>query len=262
VNITDLSRACQVAQRQANQCPASSQIGDATAVTPLLTEPLAGPVFFAFGTGTLPDLELQLKGPLALTLSGTNELTPAGQVTTFNGIPDVPLEKFELAFKGGPTGLLTLARDICVGKAPRLKADFVAHSGAKKSANVAATVDGCAPQIKVTLGSLKKKRPSLRVRVDAGAKRLRTVKITLPSKLRATGTARSVVTGSGAKGSSLKRSGRTYTVSVPKGGARSVGLTFKTGGLQALKGLSRKAGFVVETTDVEGKRSSRTVKPN
>ena len=262
VNLNDLGRACQVAQLQAGQCPASSQIGDATAVTPLLTEPLAGPVLFAFGPdSTLPDLVLQLKGPLALTLRGSNQLTPAGQVTTFSGIPDVPLEKFELAFTGGSTGLLTLARDICVGKAPRLKAEFTAHSGRTKTLTALPTIDGCSPQTKVTLGSLKKSRPSLRVRVDAGAKRLRRVKVTLPSKLRATGTAKSTVTGSGAKGASLRRAGRSFTIAIPGGGARSVGLSFKSGGLRALKGLSRKAGFRVEITDVTGKRSTRTVRP-
>lgn len=261
VNFKELSRACPIEQQNAGACPATSEIGSATAQTPLLTEPLLGPVLFALGTGSLPDLILQLKGPLALTLRGTNKLTPQGQVTTFTGIPDVPLSKFELAFKGGDQGLLSLARDVCTGKAPRLKADFLAHSGATKSIEVPATIEGCSPAGTVTLGTLAKRRPSLKVRVDAGAKRLRTVKITLPSKLRPSGTARSSVTGSGAKGARLTRAGRVFTIAVPGGGARSVALSFRSGALQARKGLSRRAGFKIEVTDVDGKRSTQTVRP-
>ena len=260
VDITKLSRACAKDAVAAGTCPASSEVGTATAVTPLLTEPLAGPVIFAFGEATLPDLVLSLRGPLALTLRGSNAITPAGQVTTFDGIPDVPLSRFELAFAGGDRGLLSVTRDLCEGRAPRLSAKFTSQAGRTHDVTVPAKVQGCSPQIGVTLGSLQRRRPSLRLRVVAGQARVRTVRLTLPRALRVSGALRARLSGSGARGARLTRRGRVLEIRVPRAGARTVGLAIPSGALRAGQGISRRTRFAVEVTDATGERTRRTVR--
>jgi hypothetical protein len=262
VSFDQLERACAPEVLAAGQCPPTATIGTATAQTPLLSEPLAGPVLFAFGEATLPDLVLNLTGPLALTLRGANTLTNAGQVTKFDGIPDVPLSRFELAFKGGRReGLLTLGRDVCVGRRPRFRATFTSQAGATHTVTVPARLEGCAPQITVRLGSLKRRQPSLRVRVDAGAERLRRVRLTLPRGLVARGAARGVVTGSGARGSRLRRRGRIVEVTVPGAGARSVAIRFRAGTLRARRGFRGSTRFRVAVTDAAGKTLAKSLRP-
>jgi hypothetical protein len=241
VGLNELSRACAKDVFAAGKCTESSVIGDATAVTPLLTAPLAGPVSFVFGEGTLPDLALELKGPLALTLRGTNGFTPAGQQTTFAGLPDVPLSRFELAFAGGKAGLLSLTRDICTGKRPRLKATFTSQAGRVKTVDVPAKVEGCRPR-----AALARTKSGIRLRVDAGAERVRRVRLTLPRAARPG--RRATVSGSGARGSRAVVRGRTVEVTVPGRGARSVSIAL------AVRGLRGAVPVVV--TDVKGQRTS------
>ena len=244
VSLDRLGRACADAVFQQGGCAPTAEIGTATAVTSLLTTPLAGPVTFVTGTGTLPDLVLSLKGPLALTLRGANAFTPGGQQTTFDGLPDVPLSKFELAFKGGDPGLLTLTRDACTGKAPRLSATFTSQSGVEKTVNVAAKVEGCQPR-----AALRRAKGSALLRVDAGSARVRRVRVTLPKGTR-TGR-RFRVTGSGARGAKARLRGRVIEVTVPGGGARSVSLAL------SLRGLRR--AITVDVFDTTGQRTRQRV---
>ena len=241
-----LGRACAIDVFKAGQCPPAAKIGEATAVTPLLTAPLTGPVSFVLGTGNLPDLYLELKGPLAITLRGENALTPNGQVTTFDGLPDVPLERFELAFAGGSAGLLTLTRDVCSGKKPRLKATFTSQSGVQKSVEVAAQLEGCAPR-----AALTKKGKSLRLRVDAGAERVRRVRATFPRGARLG--RRAIVRGSGARSARGRIRGRVVDVTIPGRGARSVSIALS---------VTRLRGAVsVEAFDADGRRTTQRVTP-
>jgi hypothetical protein len=60
----------------------------------------------------------------------------------FNGLPDIPISRFQLTFTN-PPGLLGTARDICVPPAPLFHADFTGYNGASTSVDSAATVDGC-----------------------------------------------------------------------------------------------------------------------
>jgi hypothetical protein len=108
-------------------CPAGSIVGSATAVTPILNEPLKGPVYFVKNiridakTGrqikTLPKLVIPLVGEhgLKLTLTGSSAV-PDGKhlVTTFTAIPDAPVSSFELKITGGKSGILTVSgADLC-----------------------------------------------------------------------------------------------------------------------------------------------------
>lgn len=107
------------------ECPASSIIGRARAVSPLLNKPLTGPVYFVkgvrFGKGgrrirTLPTLLIPLKGEIAIDLRATSDVKDEKLVTTFADLPDAPLSGFRLSLKGGRGGILTVTNhSLCRG---------------------------------------------------------------------------------------------------------------------------------------------------
>ncbi|HEX5925499.1 MAG TPA: hypothetical protein VFY45_16825, partial [Baekduia sp.] len=107
-------------------CPAASIVGSATARTPILNEPLTGPVYFVKNIRkdpksgreikTLPKLVLPLVGQngVRLTLTGTSDVVGDQLVTTFDNIPDAPVSSFELNINGGKGGILAVSdADIC-----------------------------------------------------------------------------------------------------------------------------------------------------
>jgi hypothetical protein len=106
---------CPPAQLDAGTCPAGSQVGTATASSPLLPLPLSGPVFLV-GNGTgLPALFVRLSGNgVNINVDAVTSITKSGQVVnTFPSIPDVALSSFTLTLKGGNGGLLTPSSDLC-----------------------------------------------------------------------------------------------------------------------------------------------------
>ena len=108
------------------QCPASSVVGKATAISPILHEPLSGPVFFVKNERkdpksgrsikTTPKLVIPLTGEngVKLTLTGTSDVVDDKLVTTFNNIPDAQVSSFKMDINGGKKGILVVSSaDIC-----------------------------------------------------------------------------------------------------------------------------------------------------
>jgi hypothetical protein len=107
-------------------CPKASIVGTATATSPILDEPVSGPVYFVKNvrknarTGrdvkTLPKLVIPLVGEngIKLTLTGTSDVEDNHLVTTFDNIPDAPVSSFKLNINGGKGGILAVSgADIC-----------------------------------------------------------------------------------------------------------------------------------------------------
>jgi hypothetical protein len=107
-------------------CPASSIVGSVTATTPILDEPLSGPVYFVKNIRkdpksgreirTLPKLVIPMVGQngVKLTLTGTSAVEDDQLVTTFDNIPDAPVSSFRLNVNGGKGGILVVSdADIC-----------------------------------------------------------------------------------------------------------------------------------------------------
>jgi hypothetical protein len=104
-------------------CPAASIVGTATAVTPILDEPLTGPVYFVKNVRkdpksgrdikTLPKLVIPLVGQngLRLTLTGSSDVEDDQLVTTFANVPDAPVSSFTLKIDGGKHGILAVSGD-------------------------------------------------------------------------------------------------------------------------------------------------------
>jgi hypothetical protein len=104
---------CTRVQFAANNCPSAAVYGHATAKTPLLDQPLRGPVYLRSSNHELPDLVADLRGQIHITLVGRIDSVRGGIRTTFSAVPDAPVSSFVLTMYGGKKGLLENSRDIC-----------------------------------------------------------------------------------------------------------------------------------------------------
>jgi hypothetical protein len=95
------------------RCPAASVYGHATAHSPLLDQPLSGPVFLRSSDNELPDLVASLSGQIHIDLDGRIDSIHGGIRTTFESVPDAPVSKFVLQMPGGRKGLLENSTNIC-----------------------------------------------------------------------------------------------------------------------------------------------------
>lgn len=118
-----INNPCTRVQFNANKCPRLSILGYAKAVTPLLKEPLAGPVYFRSNGGAreLPDIVADLRGPIHVTLVGfIDSVHKKGSEvsrlrTRFANVPDAPVSRFTMNLFGGPKrGLLVNSRNLCL----------------------------------------------------------------------------------------------------------------------------------------------------
>ena len=136
-------------------CPASTIVGSATAISPLVNRPLTGPVYLVQGIRftskgrrirTLPTLLLPLRGELAIDLRASSSVDKANRlVTTFANIPDAAVSSFRLTITGGKRGIIVVTRnqDMCrpapvvdnifttdiAGALNAADAQFTSHSG-------------------------------------------------------------------------------------------------------------------------------------
>jgi len=108
-----LAKVCTRVQFAANDCPKKSIYGRARAFTPLLGKPLEGPVYLRSSNNTLPDMVAHLEGQVDIDLVGRIDSFRGGIRTTFDRVPDVPVEKFVMTLPGGKKGLLVNSRNLC-----------------------------------------------------------------------------------------------------------------------------------------------------
>jgi hypothetical protein len=254
-----LLRACPEATFAQGACPANARMGSAKAETPALAAPLSGPVILVKPAAMpLPELVLDLHGPISLRLPVTVGFGPGGRLrSTLSGLPDTALSRFTLSLQGGKDGLLANGRDMCAS-APRVDAAFVAQSGATATASATPELRGCVPAGKATLKGLASKRPTLVVRFATGlGPRLTAVGVTLPKALRVSRTKALTVLAGGRKVAKplLRRTARTLTVGgLPKGGASAVELRLRRGALALARELTAGTGVALRLTskDVTG----------
>jgi hypothetical protein len=104
---------CTRVQYAADACPAGSIYGKATAWSPLLDQPLSGPVYLRSSSNPLPDLVVALKGQIDIDLAGRIDSVNGGIRNTFSLVPDAPVSKFVLEMQGGKKSLLVNSRNLC-----------------------------------------------------------------------------------------------------------------------------------------------------
>ena len=145
--LTTLQKACPAARFNANpaSCPQNAVVGIAKASTPILPVPLTGPVYFVSNGGeAFPNLIIVLQGyGVRVDLIGDTFISKAGITSsTFNQVPDVPIESFELYLPEGPDSALAANGNLCKGKL-KMPTLFVAQNGAAVHQSTPIDVTGC-----------------------------------------------------------------------------------------------------------------------
>jgi hypothetical protein len=111
------------------QCPKGSVYGHAEVRTPLLDQPLSGPVFERSSNHTLPDLALALRGQIDLEEDGVISTDSRhGIRTSFSNVPDAAFSSFKLEMEGGKRGLIVNSEDLC-SRPQRASVKIVAQNG-------------------------------------------------------------------------------------------------------------------------------------
>lgn len=138
------------------QCPPSSAYGFARAETPLLDQPLEGPVFLRSSDNELPDLVAALGGQINVVLAGRVDAVNARIRNSFEVVPDAPVTKFTLEMRGGAEGLLVNSANLCADvRSRRANVYFAGQNGRAYRAK---------PVIKASCKKRKGKRRAHRVR--------------------------------------------------------------------------------------------------
>jgi hypothetical protein len=132
------------------RCPRASIYGRVRAVTPLLDEPLVGPVYLRSSSHRLPDLVAALHSDkVDINLDGRIDSVESGRIrNSFEAVPDAPVTKFTLEMQGGKKGLLVNSTNICRRK-HHATATFTGQNGKRYEIN---------PLVKAKCGDRAKRR--------------------------------------------------------------------------------------------------------
>jgi hypothetical protein len=132
----------------AKTCPDDSRVGFAEVTTPLLEEPLSGPIYLRSSDNQLPDLTLDLGGRFDIEAIGRVTSFKARLRTIFETLPDAPVSRIEVRLAGGRKGLLVNSESLCEGP-KRLTVDMTGQNGA----NIIRR-----PKVKTACGSSKARK--------------------------------------------------------------------------------------------------------
>jgi hypothetical protein len=113
-------------------------VGSVTAASPLYPRPLTGQAYLT-GSVTSLTLTLVFPAPFPLTLVGSVNLI--SNVTSFTGLPDIPLTSLQVALDGGPNGLF---KTLCHAPSGTASATLTDQNGDKTvTAPAKFTIAGC-----------------------------------------------------------------------------------------------------------------------
>ncbi len=125
---------CTRVQFAADQCPKAAQYGYIKAWTPLLDEPLQGPVWLRSSSHKLPDLVFDLHGLVDIEVSVRIDSAKGGIRASLEDSPDAPISKVVLKMQGGKKGLIINSRNLCARKS-RANVQSEGHNGKSSTAN-------------------------------------------------------------------------------------------------------------------------------
>ena len=129
IDQTHLGNLCTEKELTTTQCAGRQQIGEATTTTPLLDQPLSGPVYAVSGSGGLPRLAFVLDGQVdLLPRADTKTIKGSRLSTTVPVVPDAPIGHFHLVVFGGKRGYLANTRSLCT-HTPVVRVNYMAQNG-------------------------------------------------------------------------------------------------------------------------------------
>jgi hypothetical protein len=110
-------------------CPAGSIYGHAVARTPILSEPLEGPVFLRSSEHQLPDVVASLhNGQIDIVLDGHVDSVKGRLRNTFEATPDAPVDSAVISLLGGKKGLFVNSTNLCKAT-HKAEANFTGQNG-------------------------------------------------------------------------------------------------------------------------------------
>jgi hypothetical protein len=165
--LTTLQKACLASVFEANpaNCPAASDVGTATATTPVLNVPLEGPAYIvSHGGEAFPDLEIVLQGEgIKLILDGNTQIKKGITSSTFKTIPDAPVSGFELKLPTGKYSILGAnvpqsAKYSLCGQTLSMPTAITGQNGAVIKQTTKIGVTGCRKAKKASTKKSKRKK--------------------------------------------------------------------------------------------------------
>jgi hypothetical protein len=131
-----LGNICSEKELTEKQCAGRTPIGMARTTTPLLDQPLEGPVYAVSGSGGLPKLAFVLNGQVSLVPRAETDTVKGGRLrTTVPVVPDAPIGHFSMTVFGGKAGYLINTRDLCA-HTPVTKVAYTAQNGKTRTESV------------------------------------------------------------------------------------------------------------------------------
>ena len=150
--LTTLQKACTdtVFNSNPSACPTASVIGTAIGHTPVLTNPLIGPVYLvSHGGVAFPDAVIVLQGEgVTLYLDGNTNIKKGITSSTFNSVPDAPITSFEVKLPEGPhsafaTNIPAKAKGSMCGQSLKMPTVLTGQNGAALTQTTKIAVTGC-----------------------------------------------------------------------------------------------------------------------
>jgi uncharacterized repeat protein (TIGR01451 family) len=217
--LTTLQKACTEAQFAANPagCPEGSDVGTATAVTPILNVPLTGPAYLvSHGGAAFPELVTVLQGQgVTIYLRGETDIKKGITYSKFETVPDAPISSFQLNLPEGSHSILGAylpanAKGSMCGQTLAMPTSIEGQNGSKLTQTTRIAVSGC-----TAAKTAKVKITGHKVTGDAA---MVTVQAPAAGKLTLSGT------GLGSVSRTVKKAGKvTLKVKLSKTGVSSLG---------------------------------------
>jgi len=155
-----IQKACPDHTFEANpaDCDEGSVIGQGTVHTPILANPLRGPVYLvSHAAAAFPDIEFVLQGEgVTIVLDGKTDIKNKITYSDFETAPDAPFTTFETTLPAGPHSALTTHvperefYNLC--KQPRIgmPTTIIAQNNAQIHQNTTIELTGCPQKIRIT----------------------------------------------------------------------------------------------------------------
>jgi hypothetical protein len=154
LRLTTLQRACRAKVFEAGPagCPAASNVGTATVVTPMLPGTLSGPAYLvSHGTAAFPALVLVLQGDgVKIDLEGKTNIARGITSIAFRSLPDTPIGTLDLVLPTGShsafaTNLPAKAKGGLCAQTLRMPTATTGQNGVQLKQTTTIGITGCPP---------------------------------------------------------------------------------------------------------------------